>query len=176
MPGHTVPEQQHLAAGDPHGHCPEEGKHGCLTFDSVGDDVPGVGSVELKTVPDPATGRIAERRLVALDSHVVAAVLGLVLDPVENSHPTDKLEAALAVPVSDAVADQVPLWRAAHELLGPIRREILQAVDPDFLEQAERIRPAQEQLGHVVRLVHQDRGLTPCLLLFTPVRELRRDV
>src|SRR5262249_354846 len=56
--------------------------------------------------------------------------------------------------------------------LGAEARDV---VDAEVAEEPERVRPAHEQVGHVMGLIEQRTGLPPGLLLRAPVAELRRD-
>jgi hypothetical protein len=84
----------------------------------------------------------------------------------------DEVEELLFEVEQDGVTDQVAVGVHGHELLCLAHAEVGEGVDPDVAEQPECVRPLDEEVGHVVRLVEQGAALHPRLLLGTPVREL----
>jgi hypothetical protein len=81
----------------------------------------------------------------------------------------------LGVVEQDAVADEVPVLVDRDELLGHAGAERRERVRRDGTQQGDEVGAVEEQLRHVVRLVHDRHGRVPCSLLIAPVGELRRD-
>ena len=113
--------------------------------------------------------------VVVLDLDVVAAGLRPVREPVGRRVAPDPHELVLVEVEEDAVPDHVPRGGRGHELLGHVDGEVGHAVDARVGDEPGRVRPAQEQVHHVMRLVEQDGGLTPGPLLPAPVAELVGD-
>ena len=137
-----------------------------------------VGPLDLEAVVhalDPVAVGPRRRARVAGDPHVVRAERAVVLDPVRRRRPADQHEPVLALAKADHVADHVALGADRHEVLGPVRPEALEAVDRQPLQEPLGIRPLDDHLVHVVRLVEQHRRVAPGLLLVAPVAELGRD-
>jgi hypothetical protein len=88
--------------------------------------------------------------------------------------PADQLEAVVAEREQDDVSDHAAVGAARHEVLSPIARVSVEAVDGELREQPERVRALHGQVVHVVREVEEDAGLLPRSLLVAPVREFRR--
>ena len=74
------------------------------------------------------------------DLHLVAAGLGVELDPVRRRRAADEHELVLLEVEQDAVADDVAAVAARHELLGAVDREIVEAVDREVREELQRVR------------------------------------
>jgi hypothetical protein len=60
-------------------------------------------------------------------------------------------------------------------VLGPVEGEALEAVDAELREQPHGVRAPDQQVVHVERLIEEETGRLPRVLLVAPVRELRRD-
>ncbi len=118
--------------------------------------------------------RARGRAVVALHLDVELAGLAVELDPVDGRRAADEIELVLGEMEQDAVADDVAVIGARHELLGAVHREIGEAVDGQIVHELERVRPRDHHLGHVMRLVEQHGGLAPRHLLVAPVGELGR--
>ncbi len=112
------------------------------------------------------------RAVVVLEVELVVARLAVVAQPVGGGVAAHPDELVIVQVKQDAVADHVAGRSAGHELLGHVHREVGHAVDPDALDQLQRIRALEVEVHHVVRLVEQHRRLPPRLLLAPPVREL----
>ena len=135
-----------------------------------------VRPLNLEAVRLAAPVRAQRRALVERDLDVIAARLGVVGDPVERGRTADEVEAVLGEVEEDHVADHVAVGRARHEVLGLVDAEVLEAVDGRGCESRfSASGPFDREIGHVVRLVEEDAGRLPGLLLVAPVRELGRD-
>jgi hypothetical protein len=170
-----VPQRAHALAGDGEvGHAEELHVRHCLPGDLL-HNLQRVGTLNLIAV-DLADDRAGTGNgaLVAFQLDVIPAGLAVVLHPVVHRRPADQVEAVLLEMEQYDVADDVAVVVAGDELLGLVRTEVLKAIDPETLEHLRRVRPLHVHIGHVVRLVEQDRGLAPGALFVSPVRELRR--
>ena len=141
------------------------------------DDRPGVRSLDLEAV-ELAVHRLAVRArgraVVVANLDVVAAGLGVELQPVRPGRPPDVDELVLGEVEQDPVADHSPVGCRRHELLGRVHGEVREAVDSRVRQQLQRVRAGDEEVHHVVGLVVEHGGLAPGDLLAPPVRELRR--
>jgi hypothetical protein len=97
------------------------------------------------------------------------------LDPVARRGAADDHEAVFGQVEENRIADHMAAVGAAHELLRLVRHEALHAVDREIRDELQRIGAFNEEVDHVMRLVEQHRGVTPCALLVAPVGEFRRN-
>jgi hypothetical protein len=142
------------------------------------EDLGGVRALDLVPVVaphDPAAAGARRRPVVTLQGHVEVTGLGVELDPVHGGHPPDHVEAILLGPEDDDVADHVAVVAAGHEVLGLRGGEALEAVDGQTGQEPVGVRSRHRELGHVVGLIEENRGVAPGPLLVTPVGELRGD-
>jgi hypothetical protein len=91
-------------------------------------DLHGVRPLHLEAVQLPLAGRVDGRALVALEGHVVAAGLAVVLHPVVRGGAPDDAHSVLLEVEEDRVADHVAVRVADDELLRLVHREILERV------------------------------------------------
>ncbi len=157
LPGHAVAQRSHFLARDLQARHVEEAQLRRLLTRRLADDVHGAGTLDLVAVQD----RIAlpiERVVVAPDAHVVAAGGGVIVQPVDGRRNADGLVLVLFEVEENVVADDVAVIVDGYELLGHVDGELRDAVDGKFADQLQRIGALDVQVGHVVRLVEQDRG------------------
>jgi hypothetical protein len=88
---------------------------------------------------------------------------------------THEVEDAVVEVKEDRIADELAGGVHRHELLGLVDSEVGEGVDTEVAQQAQGIRPADEDVGHVVRLVEQRARRRPGSLLGAPVGELGSD-
>jgi hypothetical protein len=75
------------------------------------------------------------------------------LDPVVHHRVADEVETAVGQMEQDRVADDEALVVHGDVLLGLAGGEVGEAVHGQSLEQRERVRAAEEQVGHVMGLI-----------------------
>ncbi len=112
--------------------------------------------------------------------HILArglSALEIEPDPVDQNVVADQDESvgALRVIEQDAVADQVAVLVDTDQLLRDPGAEVLEGVGRDLDQSRDDIRTVQEQLRHVVALIHEGNRRAPGALLVTPVGELGGD-
>jgi hypothetical protein len=142
------------------------------------DDLPGVGALDLEAVVLAVHGgtvRAGRRTVVVAELDVVAAGLGVELQPVRAGSAADVHVLVLALVEEDAVADHAAVGGGGHELLRRVQREIREAVDAGVGQQLQRVGSGDEEVDHVVGLVEEHRGLAPGDLLASPVGEFGRN-
>ena len=171
---HPVAERADRLAGDRHVGEVEELQLGRRLAEHLLDHLHRVRALHLEAVVLAAPVGSQRRALVELDRHVVAARLGVVRHPVERRCAPDEVVGVLGQGEQDHIADDVALGRAGDEVLGLAGREAVEAVDAEPGEQGQRVGAFHGELRHVERLVEEDAGLLPRLLLVSPVRELGR--
>jgi hypothetical protein len=113
------------------------------------------------------------RTRVAVEADLPRADRLLELHPVGGGGAADEDELVLTLAEDDHVADDMAGGRDGHEMLGTVQVEIGEGIDADMVEEGGGVRPLDDQLVHVVRLVEQDRAVAPGLLLGTPVGVFR---
>ena len=124
---------------------------------------------------DSLGARVGGGTLVHLGLHVVAAGLGVKLDPVRYGRNADKDKAVLFQVKENAIADDIAVVAARSKLLGAIDGEIGEAVCGQMREQFEGVGTLDIQVGHVMILIEKNGGLAPGALLVAPVGELGGD-
>ena len=127
----------------------------------------------------------AEERGVAVGAHrrvrvgrggdVVAAPLGVEPHPVLRRRDARERVAPLALAQQDAVRDDVAVVGHRDELLGLPDREPLVVVGADIRQQARRVWPLEDGVGHVEGEVGDGDAVAPGRLLDAPSGVLRRD-
>ena len=175
--GHAVTQAAHLAALDVDRVHREELHVGDRTAVDLVENLPGVRALHLEAIVparDGLAARMRGRTIVADEIHLEAAGLGMELQPVHRRRTADEHQFVLLEVEQDAVADDVAFVAGGHHLLRAVHREVREAVDCGVGAELERVRPLERELGHVVRLVEQHRGIAPCLLLVAPVGEFAR--
>ena len=176
---HPVAQRLHVLAGDLDVADVEELDLGDRPVEDLLHDLVRVRPLQLVAVE---RRRALPHVRVGLEPvvHVLARGLGLLgveAHPVDQEVVSDQHEplAAFGVVEQDAVADQVAVLVDRDQLLGDAGAERREGVRRDALEHRDEVCAAEEELRHVVGLVHErDRGV-PGALLVAPVRELRRD-
>ena len=117
--------------------------------------VEGSRALHLVAVELAPPRRVHGGALVALDRHVVAAGLGVVLHPVVGGGTSDEAHAVFVEEEEDPVADHVAVVVAGDELLGLVHREVLEGVHAERGEQPDHVGALDVEVGHVVRLVEE---------------------
>ena len=172
LPGHAVAQRPNLLACNLQARHVEEAQLRRLLARRLADDVHGAGTLDLVAVQDRIALAI-ERVVVAPDAHVVAARRRVIVQPVDRRRNADGLVLVLFEVEENVVADDVAVVVDGDELLGHVDGEFRNAVDGELADQLQRIGALDVQVGHVMRLVEQNRGPAPGQLLVAPVRELR---
>src|SRR5690606_373649 len=138
----------------------------------------GVGPLDLEAIMRPID-RLAVRTALGAgvvdEPDVVAADRRVEAYPVGRRRAADEHELILTLPEKDHVADHVPGRRDRHEMLRTVQIEVREVVDADVGQQLLGVGTLYGQLGHVMRLIEEDRGFAPGALLVAPVREFRGD-
>src|SRR5208283_6126933 len=116
-----------------------------------------------------------EGTLVHLGLHVVAAGLGVELNPVRCRRYADIDKAVLFQVKENAISDDIAVVAARSKLLGAIDGELGEAVGGQMREQLEGVGALDVQVGHVMILVEKNGGLIPGALLVAPVGDLGGD-
>ena len=172
LSGHAVPKGAHRFPGDGEpGHGEELHGRGGLADESL-DQGQRVRALELVAVQLRRPPAAVWGRWVPAHLDVVAAGRRLVLDPVDGERLADQIERVRLEMEQDVVADEQAVPVHGHEVLGLADRVVVDPVDPEVLEQPQRVRTGDEQVVHVVRLVEQGDRLAPGALLGHPVRVL----
>ena len=175
LAGHAVPQRAHPVPGDGEvGHV-EELHVGQRRADELRHDRAGGRPLQLVAVKHRRARPAVDRVVVALDRHVPVARRHVVLQPVGDRRVTHHVEQVLLQVEEDRVADEVAVGVDRDVLLGLARAEVRERVDAEAAQQPQRVGAAQEQVGHVMRLVEQHAGGPPRALLGAPVGELGRD-
>ena len=134
--------------------------------------------LDLETVVPPRhrpAHRPRRRAVVPADDDVVAAGLGVELEPGDARRPADQVEAHRVVAEADHVADHMAAAGDRHDMPGPADRPVGDRVDDRVAQEPFGVGAFDRQFGHVVRLVEQHRRFAPGPLLVAPVGEFRRD-
>ena len=178
LAGHAVTQGAHALARDVHLRHAEELQ--LLDGSSVQllDDWPGVRALDLKApvhAGDRLTVWTTGGAVVELEVELVAAGLGLVLEPVGDRRAAHPHELLVVEMEEDAVPDHVTRRRRRDVLLGHVDREVRDAVDGRVGHHLQGIRALEEEVDHVVGLVEEHGGLAPGALLAAPVAELVGD-
>jgi hypothetical protein len=171
LAGHAVAQRAHWLARDREARHMEEAQLRRLFAGRFADDVHGAGTLHLVSIEN----RIAlpvERVVVAPDAHVVAARAGMEVQPVDRRRNADGLVFVLLEVEEDVVADDVAVVVDGDELLRHVDRKFRDAVDGELADHFQRVGTFDVEIRHVVRLIEQDRGAAPSLLLVAPIREL----
>ena len=174
LAGHAVAQRTNLLACDLQARHVEEAQLRRLLARRLADDVHRAGTLDLVAVQD----RIAlpiERVVVAPDAHVVAARCGVKVQPVDRRRNADGLVLVLLEVKENVVADDVAVVVDGDELLGHVDRKFRDTIDGKATDQLQRVGAFDVQVGHVMRLVEDDRGAAPRHLLVAPVREFLHD-
>ena len=112
-----------------------------------------------------------ERVVVSPDAHVVAARRRVIVEPVDGRRNTDGLVLVVLEVEQDVVADHIAVVVDRHELLRHVDREVRDAIDRELADHLQRVTAFDIEVGHVVRLIEQNRSTSPGQLLVAPVRE-----
>src|SRR5688572_32189131 len=99
----------------------------------------------------------------------------MIAQPIARRRAADVAELLFLLPEDDPVADHVAIGCGRDVLLGLVDHPAFAGVDHRVAEQLQRIRAAEIEVHHVVRLVEQHRRMLPGPLLGAPVGELGRD-
>src|SRR5215471_19350425 len=99
----------------------------------------------------------------------------MIADPVNHWDAADQVEQILLEVEKDNVPDHKSIGCAGYELLRPVHTEIREAIDPKVGQELHRVRPLQQEFGHVIGLIKKDAGLLPSPLFIPPIREFGRN-
>ena len=176
--GHAVAQGADLATGDIDGAHIEELDLRYRAAVQLLYDLPGVRALDLEAVADAvhclALG-VAGGAVVLDDVYVIAAGLGMELDPVGARGAAHEDQFVLFQVKEDAVTDDIAVMAARHVLLGSVYGELGKTVDGGIGEQLECIGALYINVHHVMGLIEKNRRLTPGALLVAPVGEFGRN-
>jgi hypothetical protein len=82
----------------------------------------------------------------------------------------DEIEKILFEVKQNNVANHVAVVVTRHELLGFVRFEILEAVDPSVGEKLQGVGAGHIHVGHMIGLIEKHAALLPGALLVSPIR------
>ncbi|UUT34758.1 hypothetical protein L2X98_30360 [Microbacterium elymi] len=134
-------------------------------------DLAGGRALQLKPIELACAGH-DDRALVPTELDVPAASLGVELHPAQCRRPAHDAHQVLAEAEQDGVSDHVAVRTHRYQLLRLHRAESAERVRAQVREQPEHVRSLHDEVGHVLRQVHQCRARAPRFLLVAPVGEL----
>ena len=172
--GHAVPQRPYAPAGHVDLTHPEEFERLDGPAVQFFEDRPGIGTLDFEPVPF-APALVVQRAHVEVEGDVKPLFPGMIHDPVGIAGLVDDIGFVFLEDEYDRVADHIAIRRAVNELLGEIALPVGHRIDRQVLAQFPGVRTLDIQIGHVERLVEQDRAVAPGLLLVAPVAELRGD-